>query len=101
MLHLWFRVGYYLDGGAVLHRLSSGERGESSATNLEIALGVAAPALLGFGVVFPLVILLPMHAANEKVGGFNEVKQFQLYLGTSAIYAALTFLFWLVRTIRG
>mmetsp|Transcript_23658 Transcript_23658/g.54728 ORF Transcript_23658/g.54728 Transcript_23658/m.54728 type:complete len:84 (+) Transcript_23658:169-420(+) len=83
MLHLWFRVGYYLDGGAVLHRLSSGERGESSATNLEIALGVAAPALLGFGVVFPLV------------------KQFQLYLGTSAIYAALTFLFWLVRTIRG
>lgn len=49
-------------------------------------LGLVMPAALALAVVLPVLIILPTHAANEKLGSFNEVKQFYLYLGISAIY---------------
>ena len=44
-------------------------------------------ATLSAVIILATVVLLPMHAANERRGGFNEVKQFYLYLGVSIIYA--------------
>jgi hypothetical protein len=54
---------------------------------LDAVLGALIPGVFGLGIVLPLLVALPTHAANQKLGGFNEVKLFQFYLGITGLYA--------------
>lgn len=93
-----------LDGGALSLRLNPPDPAKVAALPpyahaLDISLAVLIPTVLSVGLILPLLVALPMHAANEKLGGFSEVKQFQFYLGISFFYAvsigALTIVRWL------
>ncbi|KAG8462683.1 hypothetical protein KFE25_004659 [Diacronema lutheri] len=106
-LHLGYRVAVLLDGGALSARLhppaplDAAAAAASAPSALDVCLAALIPSALSLCVVLPVLVALPMHAANEKLGGFSEVKQFQFYLGIAAIYAVcigtLSTVRWLAR----
>lgn len=92
-LHLCYRIAALLDGGALSARLNPppappGAQAPAPASALGVCVAVLAPSVLASGLVLPLLVALPMHAANERLGGFSELRQFQAYLGLAGVYAA-------------
>lgn len=93
LVHFWFRTAVLLDGGALsalLHPPAPPEGAVlASPSALSLVVVVGAPSVFALAIVLPLLVALPTHSANERLGGFNEVKQFQFYLGIAAIYAVV------------